>query len=390
MRGIDRPSQSDAKRPVKYLFISHDATISGAPMVLYRLFAYVREHCGRDNSNFLFRYSGPLYERARVEFSEQEVFFVRPELTSKTSVLVKVYRKLVDAVRLVILFAKLDPQIVFCNTSINTTPIIIARLFSKRVIVIIHEVSGAVRNPLGLRGWIIRQADLVVPVSISSAKLATELGVPADKVHIVHNGLDLSKYNQSGIKNRCSESEPIQLGFLAYWSPNKRLDIAIAVAKELARMCPSYPVSLMIGGMGYEEGSVEIQAMLTGIDKLKNLTIEFLGNISNPLVFYSQIDGLLITSEKESYPTVAMEAIACGIPVFSFNDLNGVSEVVGESLQKSTPRDTSLLATLIYQTYFSESHIDDMRQWRIEASKRHEYFAISRQWHQLVGLMSRF
>ena len=67
------------------------------------------------------------------------------------------------------------------------------------------------------------------------------------------------------------------------------------------------------------------------IDLLKNCIYEimfyFLGKQDNLEELYSISDLMLLLSEKESFGLVALEAMACGVPVIGTN-VGGIPEVI--------------------------------------------------------------
>ncbi len=98
-------------------------------------------------------------------------------------------------------------------------------------------------------------------------------------------------------------------------APEKRVDEIIRAFRKVPR------AELLIAGEGPQEAALRSQAT--------DLPVRFLGSISHeemPILF-NAVDILVLASEYEGLPTVALEALACGTPVVS-TPVGGTPEIV--------------------------------------------------------------
>ena len=136
---------------------------------------------------------------------------------------------------------------------------------------------------------------------------------------VINNGIDLSifKPTKSNIRERysISENDFILLGVANYWNNDKGLDVFVEIAEKLPR---TYKIILV----GTNEN----------VDKKipdNILSIHHTYDIKELIEIYSSADLFLNPTRRDNFPTVDIEAIACGTPVLSF-DTGGSSEILNE------------------------------------------------------------
>ena len=151
---------------------------------------------------------------------------------------------------------------------------------------------------------------IIVTPSHWLANLVKESYLKNYDVKVIHNGIDLEIFhptlNNFREKYKIDMSKKIVLGVAFDWGVRKGLDIFIRLAQELA-------------GEKY-------QIVMVGTDdtidkELPNnvLTIHKTNNQIQLAEIYTAADVFVNPTREENYPTVNMEAIACGTPVITFN-----------------------------------------------------------------------
>ena len=137
-------------------------------------------------------------------------------------------------------------------------------------------------------------------------------------VHVINNGIDLSVFKPTkgffrekyGLQNK-----KIVLGVAMIWSTAKGLDVFVHLANTL---------------------SEDYQVVLIGTDDIvekslpKNvISIHRTQNAEELAEIYSSADIFVNPTREENYPTVNMEALACGTPVVTFRT-GGSPEMLDE------------------------------------------------------------
>lgn len=155
--------------------------------------------------------------------------------------------------------------------------------------------------------------------------LIIDMNINFDKIVVIPNGVDLSKYNQSlhppsdllDIKKR---NENI-LGFVGRMVDFKRPDLFIKVAMEVIKRKKGF-YFIMVGD-GPELLNCRRMISDYGIDRYFKL-LGFRRDIPNILCIF---DGLFFPSSEEGFGMVILEAMAIGVPVFAVNE-GAVPEII--------------------------------------------------------------
>lgn len=154
--------------------------------------------------------------------------------------------------------------------------------------------------------------------------------------------------------------DAILLGFVAHDvdDPRKGIDLTAAVVAAMR---------------DFARGRRVLAVAIGGAAPIANLfaadSLLFLGRLSPEklALAYPAFDAVLVTSRQDNLPNVAIEAAACGTPVFGF-DVGGLRDLVAipaESL--APPFDVAALAALLAPAILNS----EVRQQRRDAARRH-------------------
>lgn len=139
-------------------------------------------------------------------------------------------------------------------------------------------------------------------------------------IQVINNGIDLSVFKPTVSNFRAqygiSAEKKIILGVAFDWGERKGLDVFVELVKRL----------------NAEKYQIVLVGTNNKIDKQlpKNIISIYRTQSQEELVqIYSASDIFLNPTREENYPTVNMEAIACGTPVITF-DTGGSTEMLGE------------------------------------------------------------
>lgn len=136
---------------------------------------------------------------------------------------------------------------------------------------------------------------------------------------VINNGIDLEMFKPTHSDFRYKygiENKKIILGVSFGWSERKGFDVFVDLAKKL-------PDDYKIVLVGTDEGT---DRQLT--DNV--LSIHRTHNQQELAEIYSAADVFVIPTREENYPTVNMEALACGTPVLTFRT-GGSPEMLDET-----------------------------------------------------------
>jgi teichuronic acid biosynthesis glycosyltransferase TuaC len=172
--------------------------------------------------------------------------------------------------------------------------------------------------------WAAERADACITVSAALRDLLLELGVAPGKVRVLRNGVDLATFaprDRALARHAWQISAPTILS-VGHLIERKGLDLVIEAL-------PALPgVRLLIVGDGPERGRLERLAQrLSVADRVR-----FTGVVPHERLaeLYSAADALVLASNREGWPNVVLEALACATPVVATR-VWGTPEIVTES-----------------------------------------------------------
>jgi len=191
----------------------------------------------------------------------------------------------------------------------------------------VHSIPSGVRKALPA---ILKRADRLIAVSRSLADKLIALGADPARISVLPNGFSADLFDR--IPDIVRERRKIV--FLGRLGAIKRVDLLI---RALAH-CPPDAV-LEIAGDGAARSHLESLTRELNLHQ----RVKFLGMISREEVprFLAGAALMCIVSEKEGWPTVIFEALACGTPVLA-TAVGGIPEALAKpELGNLVPADIS-------------------------------------------------
>lgn len=119
---------------------------------------------------------------------------------------------------------------------------------------------------------------------------------------------------------------PIRFASVATLYPVKRINLMIDIFAELKKKCPE--IELNIYGDGPDRVRLEHQVVQKGLQA----SIHFHGHTTDINSSLYQNDVLLMTSEREGFPNVIIEAMNLGVPTVTFKYHDGISEIISDGI----------------------------------------------------------
>jgi glycosyltransferase involved in cell wall biosynthesis len=167
----------------------------------------------------------------------------------------------------------------------------------------------------------LRAADRVIAVSGHVAQQAVELGVKGERVEVIRSGVDVDRFRPrdraSARRNlRLDENLPMVL-FVGNLEPRKQVDVLLRAMVCVRQRIPD--ARLLIVGSGESAGIHDQTSILLGLSHQLGLTdsVRFVGRVDDTALvdYYAAADVFALPSSSEAQGIVALEAMACGLPV---------------------------------------------------------------------------
>lgn len=229
----------------------------------------------------------------------------------------------------------------------------------------------------------IERSDAVTAVSHSLIAQTRELFETSRDIDCVYNFIDTDVfYPEVGQQVRKSISQPGErvLLHMSNFRQVKRIGDVIDI---FARVHEQVNARLVLVGEGPEYSDARERVHRLQLDR----HVDFLGKQDEVAPLVASADVLLLPSEKESFGLVALEAMACGIPVVG-TTVGGIPEVVvhgetgflypvGDVAQMAQSTIELLTDAKRYETLSKQARERAMKMFHVDA-KVSEYEAIYR------------
>ena len=200
----------------------------------------------------------------------------------------------------------------------------------------------------------------VVPVSQWMGDFVEESFLKTKKIRVIHNGIDTNVFHPDTDALKQRDGKFRILAVSSVWPKSKGLEDII----QLRSLIPDKFVITVVGLSEEQINSLPIG--IVGIRRTKNL--------KELVQYYSSADVLINTTYADTFPTVNLEALACGTPVITYRT-GGSPEAVDEKTGIVIPQgDVELLAKSIRLLECSPLNSDDCRNRAVEFFNKDKCF----------------
>lgn len=263
---------------------------------------------------------GPIKEELNRHHIPYSSFSHNPNIGRRAVLQVNLYR----------LIKKMKVDILQVHGSYPLTRVFLpAKLRNTKLISTIHSkhsLESVVRLRLMFRFCTLFCDKIVVVSNALKAYLEKELGIASDKIRVIHNGVDLSKFTPmiepvevKGIPEK--EDSQVYVGVIGRFREAKDHEgLFYAWAKVLSH---SPGMRLFLIGNGNLRQELERLSFELKIGK----SVTFLGERDDLPQVISNMDLIVLPSKRESFPISILEAMAMKKPVIATN-VGGIPEII--------------------------------------------------------------
>ncbi len=249
-----------------------------------------------------------------------------------------------------------------------------------------QEGSLRYRVTRAMETFAFRHADAVTTICEGLRKDIVARGIPAEKVTVIPNAVDIEKFSVGGIADEVLKaslglSNSRILGFIGSFYAYEGLDLLLAALPRMLAQAPDVRV-LLVGG-GPQDESLKQQARLLGIaDK-----VIFTGRVPHEQVqrYYDLVDVLVYPRHSMRLtelvtPLKPLEAMAQG-RLFVASDVGGHQELIqdGETGVLFKAGDAQSLADQVLAL------INYSARWPVLKQAGRRYVETDRNWHVSVA-----
>lgn len=210
------------------------------------------------------------------------------------------------------------------------------------------------------------KSDMIVAISEHTKEHALRrYHLPAENIHVIHNGVDLDYFNKIALSKIPEEYEKREYIFsIGHTKPYKNMPRLVRAFKLISNEFPE--IDLMVVGRG------------DYLAKLKKLVAEY--DLQKRVIFTSHLpDEVMIPLFKnalflafpsliEGFGAPLLEAMALGCPILSSN-IPVIEEIAGDIYEKVDPYSVDDIARGIRKLLSSKDYRDNLRNKGYERAK---------------------
>jgi glycosyltransferase involved in cell wall biosynthesis len=220
-------------------------------------------------------------------------------------------------------------------------------------------------------------ADKIIAISNATKEYVLRLGAKPSKVKVVYNGVDLARFRPiAGKREEMRKKLGISQNAIVVLTVRRLvykngIDTLIDTASIAVKKNPR--IVFLVVGKGPDLENVKLQVAQLGIEANFRLT-GFVSDEDLPS-YYNVADLFVLPSKSgEGLPLVALEGMACGLPVIA-TDVGGIREILREDYGKLVaPNKPELLAEAVLD-FASVNFSSRKEELRVMAEERFSWDA---------------
>ncbi|WP_435011821.1 glycosyltransferase family 4 protein (plasmid) [Tundrisphaera lichenicola] len=384
--------------------MGHDASRTGAPMILLHLIRWLKANTDASFSILLgdggpleaaFRELGPTWILPRELWPNGG----NPELLDRVP-LVRRWRSQARYARLRQAVGIPRPDVIYVNTVATRPTLEFLEFLDAPVVTHVHELDATIRLHIGMENfeYIKRRSARFIAVSDAvRSNLLDNYAIDAGRVELVHEFIDTgarpSKPREERRRALCEElgidSRARLVGGVGTLNWRKGPDLFLQVARRVCGDQAGKSVHFLWLGGDLERDPL-IQELRTDLQKAGlQGRVHLLGSRPDPINYIDLFDVFILPSREDPYPLVVLEAAAMGKPIVCFEAAGGAPEFVGDDAGFVVPYlDTETMALRVLELLGSESRLSSLGMAaRDKVRRQHDVEHASRQIHELILLM---
>jgi glycosyltransferase involved in cell wall biosynthesis len=362
------------------LFVSHDASRTGAPMALLHFLRWFKKNANRPFS-ILLGAGGelvPEFETLADTWSVDNSPWRRDAVLTRglfAAGLGKLASR-AEAAGVQRFAARRSPALIYANSIASSRAL---EMLAPRAPILthVHELNFHFRIMVspGLPFLLSQTRQFIACSNAVSDNLILGHGVPKARVEVVHESIPVNETRAERSRGQIyqelqipDEVNLVVAGGTTIW--RKGPDLFIHLARAVLRHCSNAYFLWVGGGTPSELAQLEHDVRLAGLAQ----KVRFIGAVAKPADYLSAADVFILTSREDPYPLISLEAAALEKPIVCFEAAGGTPEFVEEDCGYVVPYldITEMANRVVFLLNSPERRVSMGKAAREKVAQRHD------------------
>jgi glycosyltransferase involved in cell wall biosynthesis len=365
----------------KILFVSHEASRTGAPMILIHLLTWIKSNTDL-KFNILLLKGGELtsdFENLSKVYHWDLInldSIKRYKKNNTFNYFILIFNFLFKKFFGHTLFQKLillklsysSYDLIYLNSVVSTQMIPLLNKKNPKIISHIHELSYLINNHF--KEYVINKNYLVVDLYIAASNAVynnlINYGIQPNKIITIHEFLPININKKTIGKQQIKDSlsigdEYFIIGGSGQMQIRKGVDLFIQISWLVQKKMPSAKIKFVwVGESNYD--IVQYYYYETLLQQLK-CNLHFTDIQDNPQNYFQIFDLFLLTSREDPFPIVCLEAANESIPIVCFEGAGGMTEFTDQGCGFKVPyHDLEQMSNTILELYQDRKLLNNIGQ----------------------------
>ncbi len=316
------------------LFISHDATRTGAPIMFLHFIKWIKENT-EANIIILLKKGGVM--KAEFEKLGPTYLYFKPYKKGLLGKIGKSFQSRNNSFRIKSRIKNAQIDLIYSNTITNGFLYEVLGELNKPVISHIHELERVIKNFSANNLEYIKKytSHYIAASQAVKDNLVNNHQIEDSKISVCHEFIPTDKFTSDSSYNRqqihhdlgIKHEDAFVVGGSGRFDLRKGADIFMHVLKQIAKRDASKKIYFMWVGA---EHNGDMYNWLNDDAEKAGLSdrLIIIPPVDDPRKFFFSMDVFLMTSREDPFPLVCLESAAMGKPVICFERGGGMPEFV--------------------------------------------------------------
>lgn len=367
------------KKNYKVLFISHDATRTGAPIVFLHQTKWLIENT-EFQAHYLLLGKGPLLNTfegiAKTWIWNQDELKIAPNKSFLARLIDRLSKRDESVLK------QLDKEnfdLIYSNTvASHHVAVALKKRWKIPWITHIHEMPFSIKAFYkdAMNSLILSEASKIVMASQACAELVkAEFALDEKKICVVYECVQVNQFanpkkTREEVLTSWNAHDRFLVGGSGVMSWRKGIDLFIQLSRKVSELNPnSKALFVWVGNINREV----VEGYFYECSLLKQTpNVLFTGGSDDPASYFNTFHVFTLTSREDPFPLVVLENAALGNPIICFEDSGGIPEFINDKGGTIVPYLN--IEAMARKIVFWEQHPSEAESIGLRAKKEVEKF----------------